>query len=131
MIRIPFAGAAAAVLLMSACATAPQSILLGVSSGAVAGGGVGLAIGQNATGAAIGAATGALTGGLIGFLLHKGKEKDQASSTSGTDAEKYPFLTRPEVRTIWVPDAVEGNRYIERHRVFVIEKNSSWSKDND
>lgn len=129
MIRISFAGAALAALLTSACATAPQSILLGAGTGAVAGGGIGLAIGQNATGAAIGAATGALTGSLIGYLLHKGKEKDQSASPA--DAEKYPFLTRPEVRTIWVPDAVEGNRYIERHRVFVIEKNSSWSKDND
>jgi hypothetical protein len=131
MIRISYAGAAAAVLLMSACATAPQSVLLGAGGGAVVGGGVGLAIGRDATGAAVGAATGALSGGLISFLLHKGKEKDPAPASHASDAEKYPFLTRPEVRTILVPDAVEGNRYIERHRVFVIEKNSSWSKDND
>ena len=129
MIRISFAGAALAVALTSACATAPQSILLGAGTGAVAGGGLGVAISRDATGAAMGAATGALAGGVIGFLLHKSKEKDQPATQA--DAEKYPFLTRPEVRTIWVPDAVEGNRYIERHRVFVIEKNSSWSKDND
>lgn len=131
MIRISFAGAMAAAFLTSACATAPQSILLGAGAGAVAGGGTGLLIGHDATGAAIGAATGAVTGGVIGFLLHKGKEKDGKPSPTASDEEKYPFLTRPEVRTLWVPDAVEGNRYIERHRVFVIEKNSSWSKDND
>ena len=129
MIRVSHAGAALALVLTSACATAPQSILLGAGTGAVAGGGMGYAIGQNATGAAIGAATGAITGGVIGYLLHKGRQKDPGPSSQ--DAEKYPFLTRPEVRTIWVPDAVEGDRYIERHRVFVIEKNSSWSKDND
>ena len=131
MIRISFIAAAAlAAVLTSACATVPQSIALGVGSGAIAGGGIGLAIGQNSTGAAIGVATGALTGGVLGYLLHKSRERAHGPSTL-MDAEKYPFLTRPEVRTIWVPDAVEGDRYIERHRVFVIEKNSSWSKDND
>src|SRR5579885_2807676 len=105
MIRLSFAGALASAILMSACATAPQSILLGAGTGAVAGGGIGLAIGRDATGAAIGAATGALTGGVLGYLLHKGKEKEQGPSSSA-DADKYPFLTRPEVRTIWVPDAV-------------------------
>lgn len=55
----------------------------------------------------------------------------QSKATKTTDAEQYPFLTRPEVRTIWIPDTVEGNRYIEKHRVFIIDKNSSWSKDND
>lgn len=127
------AGAALAAVLTSACATAPRSILLGAGAGAAVGAGSGLLISHDATGAALGAATGAVTGGLIGLLLHKGKEKDaqNAGGQKATDTEKYPFLTRPEVRTIWVPDSVEGNRYIERHRVFVIEKNSSWSKDND
>ena len=131
MIRISFTGAALAASLMSACATAPQSILFGAGTGAVTGGGVGLALGHNAKGAAIGAVTGALTGSLIGFLLHKGKEKDQNQAFTTSDMEKYPFITRPEVRTLFIPDTVEGNRYIEKHRVFVIEKNSSWSKDND
>ncbi|MGK5085739.1 YMGG-like glycine zipper-containing protein [Bdellovibrionota bacterium FG-1] len=129
MIRISCSRAIALVLLTSSCATAPQSILLGASSGAVVGGAAGLAIRHNATGTAIGAATGALAGGLIGWLLHHDKPSGQSSNPQ--DAEKYPFLTRPEVRTLWVPDSVEGNRYIERHRVFIIDKNSSWSKDND
>lgn len=118
-----------AIMLIPACTTAPRSILLGAGTGAAAGAGTGLMIGNDATGAAIGAATGALAGGLIGLLLHK--DNDQKKSQANTDNNKYPFLIRPEVRTIWVPDAVEGNRYIEGHRVFVIEKNSSWSKDND
>ncbi len=129
MTYVSFAGAALAVALTSACATAPRSVLLGAGSGALVGGGTGLLIGHDATGAAIGMATGALTGGVIGFLLHKGNEKDVQQSSNATDAEKYPFLTRPEVHTIVVPDTVEGNRFIEKHRVFVIEKNSSWSKD--
>jgi len=130
MIRLSLIIAALVAVLASACATPSRSIFLGAGSGAVAGGGVGLAIGQNATGAVIGAASGALAGGVLGYLLHRGKESAPGAS-SMTDAEKYPFLTRPEVRTIWVPDAIEGDRYIERHRVFVIQKNSSWSKDND
>jgi hypothetical protein len=127
------AGAALVAVLASACATAPRTLLLGAGTGAAVGGGTGLLISHNAMGTAIGAATGAITGGLIGFLLHKGKENDLQGpgGKNVTGAEKYPFLTRPEVRTIWVPDTVDGNRYIERHRVFVIDKNSSWSKDND
>jgi hypothetical protein len=131
MIRVSFAGAVVAAALASACATAPRSILLGAGSGVVVGGGTGYAIGQDGAGAAIGAATGALTGGILGYLLHKGSEKDAPRPVMGPEDEKYPFLTRPEVRTLWVPDTVEGNRYIEKHRVFVIEKNTSWSKDNE
>ncbi len=135
MLRVftTLAVAALAAVLTSACASAPRSILFGAGSGAAIAGGTGLLISHNATGTAIGAATGAVTGGLIGFLLHGAKEKDTQgkSGQDMSDADKYPFLTRPEVRTIWIPDTVEGNRYIERHRVFVIEKNSSWSKDND
>jgi hypothetical protein len=134
MIRISFSGAAAAAVLLinlSACATAPRSILLGAGSGAIAGGGVGLAISQDAGSVAMGVATGALTGSVIGYLLHQGKKGDEGAAARAEDANPYPFLTRPEVRTIWVPDTVEGNRYIEKHRVFVIDQNSSWSKDND
>lgn len=60
-----------------------------------------------------------------------GNKKDGSEKDKTKDEEKYPFLTRPEVRTIWVPDAIEGNRYIEKHRVFIIDKNTSWSKDNE
>lgn len=130
MIRLSLLTALFVAASTFSCATAPRSVLLGAGTGLVAGGGVGFAVGRDGTGTAIGAASGAVVGGVIGYFLHKGKNHDQTQS-QGTDAEKYPFLTRPEVRTIWVPDAVEGNRYIERHRVFVIEKNSSWSKDND
>lgn len=76
-----------------------------------------------------------LTPALVAILLtgcaHKNPKPNDPNASATLDAEKYPFLTRPEVRTLWVPDTVEGNRYIERHRVFVIEKNSSWCKDND
>jgi hypothetical protein len=133
MKRISFAGAALAVALAPGCATAPQSILLGAGSGAVVGGGTGLLISHDAMGTAIGAATGAVTGGLIALLLHEGNEKEKkgASTDPDLDHEKYPFLTRPEVRTIVVPDAIEGNRYVESHRVFIIDKSSSWSKANE
>ena len=131
MKRLSFAGAALAVALAPACATAPQSILLGAGSGAAVGGGTGLLISHDAMGTAIGAATGAITGGIIALLLHKGNEPKSTSTDAALDREKYPFLTRPEVRTIVVPDAIEGNRYIESHRVFLIDKNSSWSKANE
>lgn len=66
-----------------------------------------------------------------GCSTFKSKQNETQSKDKTKEEEKLPFLTRPEVRTIWVPDSVEGNRYIEGHRVFIIDKNSSWSKDHD
>ena len=131
MIRVSIAGCLLAVAFASACATVPQSVLVGAGSGAAVGGGAGLLIGHNAEGAALGVVTGALTGGVLGYLFNKGKEKGQASSPNASLVEKYPFLTRPEVQTLWIPDTIEGDRFVEKHRVFVIQKNSSWSKDNE
>ena len=67
----------------------------------------------------------------VGCSTTQDKKNDPKTKSETKDEEKYPFLTRPEVRTIWVPDAVEANRFIEGHRVFVIEKNTVWSKDNE
>lgn len=71
------------------------------------------------------------TGAVTAALLMSACATTPRKAPNASDLEKYPFITRPEVRTILIPDTVEGNRYIEKHRVFVIEKNSSWSKDSD
>lgn len=64
-----------------------------------------------------------------GCATFKNKPKDTQSKEEIKEEDKLPFLTRPEVKTLWIPDSIEGNRYIEGHRVFVIDKNSSWSKE--
>lgn len=37
-----------------------------------------------------------------------------------------PFLNEPQVRTLWIPDKIEGNNYIEGHYIHMIDKNASW-----
>ena len=41
----------------------------------------------------------------------------------------FPSLTKPKLRSMWVPDQIEGNKYIEGHFIYVIEDSGSWSKD--
>lgn len=38
-----------------------------------------------------------------------------------------PSLTAPKVRRVWVPAKIEGDKYIDGHYMYVIEKTSSWS----
>src|ERR1700675_5057143 len=104
-----------AVTLSSACATTGKSILLGSAVGAGVGAGVGNLATQNTQGTLIGAASGAVVGGLIGLLAHKGKAKGELVPMGPETKPEVPFLTKPEVRSIWVPDKIEGNQYIQGH----------------
>ena len=121
-------------LALTGCATPTGSVLLGTGIGATAGGLLGNKVTDSSQqGTVVGAAIGAGVGGLLGYLAHKSK-KDKESKLQGPAAgpetmpDKLPFLTKPEVRTIWVEDAIQGNKFIEGHRVFILEKNSSWTK---
>ena len=102
--------------------------------GGAIGAGVGSAIAnQNKSdhGAAVGALIGAGIGTLIGHEAYKDKIKKIGKSESNTkiDSEFSPFLTKPEVQMYWVPDSVQGDKFIEKHRVWIIKRPSSWSKD--
>jgi hypothetical protein len=114
----------------SGCASMGNSMLLGGGIGAATGTGVGLAAFGHAKGTLISAATGAAVGTFLGWLLHKKDNKDlQVSDPSGSlKPGELPFLTRPDVRKVWIPDAIDGNRYIQGHSVFLIERGSVWSK---
>lgn len=123
--------ALAALTLMQSCATTDRG-LVGAGIGATVGLGAGAITTHSVEGAAIGAATGALVGGAIGLLTRKStptEEHQKKETLKGEDL--YPFLTKPDVQTIWVPDSIESNRYIEGHRVYIINKGSSWSKDDE
>lgn len=41
---------------------------------------------------------------------------------------KSPSLTAPKVNKIWVPDKIEGDKYIEGHYMWILEKTTSWSQ---
>jgi hypothetical protein len=105
-------------------------MLLGGGVGAAAGTGVGLAAFGNPKGTIISAATGAAVGTFVGWLLRKKDNKDlQVSDPSGSlKPGELPFLTRPDVRKVWVPDSIDGNKFIQGHNIFLIERGSVWSK---
>jgi hypothetical protein len=115
---------------LTGCASMGNSMLLGGSIGAASGAGVGAVAFGNAKGTIITAASGAAVGTFLGWLLRKKDDKAlQVADPSGTlKPGDLPFLTRPDVRKVWVPDAIEGNKYIQGHNIFLIERGSVWSK---
>lgn len=123
-------------LLSIGCSTLKESTLLGVGIGSVVGAGVGAASGSprgnENRGAMTGAVVGAALGGLMGFLDHKERSKTEAlkiGSGNGSGNADAPFLTKPKVQRVWVPEKVEGDKYISGHWIYVIERPSVWSKD--
>lgn len=43
------------------------------------------------------------------------------------DSNKAPFLTEPKVLKVWVPEKIEGDKFIEGHYMWILEKTSFWS----
>lgn len=41
---------------------------------------------------------------------------------------KTPSLTVPKVRKVWVPEKIEGDKYIEGHWMWVLERSTTWSQ---
>lgn len=117
-------------LTLNACATAPRSALLGATIGAATGGLIGQSQSQNSQGATVGLAIGASFGALLGYLAYKNKEVNPSKAEFLKETEEqFPALTKPRLRAIWVPDKIEGSKYIRGHYIYVIEDVGSWSKD--
>ena len=116
------------LLLLNGCATVGKSLMLGAAVGGLAGG----AVGQNQNpegGAAVGAVVGAGIGSLISYLAFKEKMAKPTSDKPKPLEDEFPFLTKPKLRSIWVPDKIEGNQYIKGHYIYIIEDPGTWSKD--
>jgi hypothetical protein len=37
-----------------------------------------------------------------------------------------PSLRNAEVKTLWIPDKIESDRYEEGHYIYIIEKPATW-----
>ncbi len=55
------------------------------------------------------------------------KPKTNAPKSDSKNAN-VPSLTSPEVRRMWVPEKIEGNKFIEGHYMYVIDRPSVWSR---
>lgn len=118
-------------LIMSGCASMEKSMILGAGVGGAFGGGVGNLASQNVEGTLLGLGIGAIVGGAIGYLGHTDKEEKERLTKLGIKKEKEPkapSLTSPEVRRVWVPERIDGDKFVEGHYMYVIEHNSVWSK---
>ena len=87
-------------------------MILGGAVGATTGGFIGnQASNHDAKGTAIGAVTGAAFGALFGYLGHKEEKRKELDRQAQLNAlkgkPKYPSISTPEVRAIWVPDKIE------------------------
>ena len=56
------------------------------------------------------------------------KPKVDQSSNSNKSDNKSPSLTTPKVRKVWVPEKIEGDKYIEGHWMWVLERTTTWSQ---
>lgn len=53
--------------------------------------------------------------------------KNQPGSNNKSE-DKSPSLTAPKVRKVWVPEKIEGDKYIEGHWMWVLERTTTWSQ---
>lgn len=66
---------------------------------------------------------------LLGLALTSCASKPNIKTKDTLSKEaNVPSLTSPEVRRIWVPEKIDGNKFIKGHYMYVIDKPSVWSK---
>jgi len=56
------------------------------------------------------------------------KKSNNDSNQSNSNNDKSPSLTSPKVRKVWVPEKIEGEKYIEGHWMWVLERTTTWSQ---
>ncbi len=130
-------------LILNACSTLSDSLILGVGSGAIVGGAVSR---QGHKDANSGMAIGAAVGGLSAYLIHKGIEKREEkirretllnlekfdvsapkkASGSSLSEDDGHYLTKPVVDMEWIETQVQGDKLVEGHRVWKIVEKPKW-----
>jgi hypothetical protein len=139
-----FATSIALLFMLTSCATAEKSTLLGTAIGAGIGGGLGLAVGSNgnnsdkAQGALVGVVIGGLVGALIGHESYKDRlRKDQAQNFdvnsarlemfgSAADQDKKPTLKPAQVKVRYVEDQIKDGTFVPAHFEYLITEPARW-----
>lgn len=116
-------------LMLNGCATATKSVLMGAAVGGLAGSAMGQTQSQNSQGTMVGLAVGAGIGSLIGYFAYKDKNAKASTDTNLKEIDEIPFLTKPKIRSVIIPDTIEGNKYIKSHKVYILDDAGNWSKD--
>lgn len=65
---------------------------------------------------------------IFSSLLLVGCTTTSKKTQSKSNEPKAPLLRNAEVKTIWIPDRIEGNRFEEGHFIHLIDKQATWSE---
>ena len=119
-------------LSITACATKEHRVLTGAAIGGVGGSFIANQQTRSKRATIVGAASGALLGGLVGYFMKPKpivkKPTNIRKQVSKTPKLLSPALTRAKVSMYWEPDKIEDNKFIEKHRVWLLESGPQWTK---
>jgi len=117
-------------LTLGACASKQSSILTGAAIGGATGTVLGHQQKGNEKARIVGGASGMMVGGLIGYLYNRqAKERRSKKQNVKADLKSIaPNLTRSKVSMYWEPDKIDGNKFVEKHRVWVLESGPHWTR---
>jgi len=119
-------------LSLVGCSTLKDSTMLGIGIGSLLGTAAGVAAGTPKGNEMKAGAIGAVLGGAIGGVTGAAQFKSQSPKVIKLkpDAQEHeasnPVMSMPKVRRVWVPDRIEGNKFIRGHFIYVIERDASW-----
>jgi len=114
-------------LLLCQCASMEKSVGLGVGIGAASGIAASQVAHYNTKGHIVLGLGGAVIGGVIAAILHKDRsEAPVPLPVTSIPTGNQPPLAGAEKDVILVPDKIEGDHFVEKHRIWTIKKPSRW-----
>lgn len=134
------------VTMLSGCATAEKSTLLGTGIGLSFGTSLGLLASSNeppsrrTQGPLIGAAVGGLLGGLIGYQSYKEKQKKDAAAQARLNSSglemfgnaastgNRPTLKPAQIKVRYVEDQIKDGTFVPAHFEYEISEPARWEK---
>ncbi len=66
---------------------------------------------------------------ILTFFLNLSSCASLEMSNATKQRAGQPKLRQAKYKTIWVPDKIEGDRFIEGHRVHIIEEAGRWMSE--
>lgn len=110
------------------CASMERSINLGAGIGAASGIAVSRLADYNAKGTVVLGLGGAIIGGVIAAILHR--DPPASTFTNGEMCNQPPFADA-ERDVILVPDTIQGEQFVEKHKIWTIKKPARWQHHSD